>query len=50
LDDAVEKVEKTIEARKKSYAFPWQPTSLVRACMLLHNSWGDEVKVIHAVP
>lgn len=43
LDDAVNKMIKAIEARKKSYAFPWQLASLVRACLLLPNSWYDEV-------
>ena len=42
LDDAVQKIVKAIEARKKSYAFPWQLASLVRACMVLPNSWYDE--------
>ncbi len=35
LDDAVEKIVWAIEKRKKSYAFPWQLATMVRACMLL---------------
>lgn len=35
LDDAVEKMIWAIEKRKKSYSFPWQLASIVRACMLL---------------
>lgn len=35
LDDAVAKMIRAIEKRKKSYAFPWQLASIVRACMLL---------------
>ena len=35
LDDAVSKMVRAIEKRKKSYSFPWQLASIVRACMLL---------------
>jgi NAD(P)-dependent dehydrogenase (short-subunit alcohol dehydrogenase family) len=35
LDDAVKKIVHAIEKRKKSYSFPWQLATLVRACMLL---------------
>jgi short-subunit dehydrogenase len=35
LDEAVAKMVRAIEKRKKSYAFPWQLASIVRACMLL---------------
>jgi len=35
LDDAVKKMIRAIEKRKKSYAFPWQLATIVRACMLL---------------
>jgi short-subunit dehydrogenase len=35
LEDAVEKMVRAIEKRKKSYAFPWQLANIVRACMLL---------------
>ena len=42
LDDAVKKMVKAIEARKKSYAFPWQLATIVRACMALPNSLYDK--------
>ncbi|HEX8890157.1 MAG TPA: SDR family NAD(P)-dependent oxidoreductase [Pyrinomonadaceae bacterium] len=35
LDDAVKKIVNAIEKRKKSYAFPWQLASIVRAAMLM---------------
>jgi short-subunit dehydrogenase len=35
LDDAVRKIMRAIEKRKKSYAFPWQLANIVRACMVL---------------
>ncbi len=35
LDDAVEKIVRAIEKRKKSYAFPWQLASIVRAGMMM---------------
>lgn len=35
LDYAVKKMVRAIEKRKKSYAFPWQLASIVRASMLL---------------
>jgi hypothetical protein len=35
LDDAVKKIVHAIEKRKKSYSFPWQLATIVRACMLL---------------
>jgi short-subunit dehydrogenase len=35
LDDAVEKIVRAIEKRKKSYAFPWQLATIVRAGMLM---------------
>src|SRR5712691_13454238 len=35
LDDAIPKIVRAIEKRKKSYSFPWQLASIVRACMLL---------------
>ena len=43
LDDAVEKIIRAIEERKKSYAFPWQLATLVRIGMVLPDSWYDEV-------
>ncbi len=35
LDDAVEKILRAIEKKKKSYAFPWQLASIVRAGMIM---------------
>src|SRR5207237_10454669 len=35
LDDAIHKIVRAIEKRKRSYSFPWQLASIVRACMLL---------------
>jgi short-subunit dehydrogenase len=35
LDDAVVKMMRVIEKRKKTYSFPWQLATIVRACMLL---------------
>ena len=35
LDDAIRKIVRAIEARKKSYAFPWQLATIVRAAMLM---------------
>jgi short-subunit dehydrogenase len=41
LDDAVQKILGAIEARKKSYAFPWQLASIVRAGMIMPNFMYD---------
>jgi short-subunit dehydrogenase len=35
LDDAVQKIVRAIEKRKKSYAFPWQLASIVRTGMVM---------------
>jgi NAD(P)-dependent dehydrogenase (short-subunit alcohol dehydrogenase family) len=35
LDDAVAKIARAIEKRKKSYAFPWQLATIVRAGMVM---------------
>jgi hypothetical protein len=35
LDDAVARMMRVIEKRKKTYSFPWQLATIVRACMLL---------------
>ena len=35
LDDAIKKIIRAIETRKKSYAFPWQLATIVRAGMLM---------------
>lgn len=45
LEDATEKILRAIEARKKSYAFPWQLASLVRAAMLMPNFLYDRIAV-----
>jgi short-subunit dehydrogenase len=41
LDDAVMKIISAIEKRKKSYAFPWQLASIVRAGMIMPNFMYD---------
>ena len=41
LDDAVGKIVGVIEKRKKSYAFPWQLASIVRAGMVMPNFMYD---------
>jgi short-subunit dehydrogenase len=43
LDDAVIKIIRAIEARKKSYAFPWQLASIVRVAMLMPVSLYDRI-------
>jgi short-subunit dehydrogenase len=43
LDDGVKKIVKAIEARKKSYAFPWQLATIVRAAMLFPIPLYDRV-------
>jgi short-subunit dehydrogenase len=43
LQDATRKIVYAIEARKKSYAFPWQLASLVRAAMLMPNFLYDRI-------
>lgn len=41
LDDAVKKIVSAIEQGKKSYAFPWQLATAVRAGMLMPTSMWD---------
>lgn len=41
LDDATRKIVRAIESRKKSYAFPWQLATIVRAGMLFPNGLYD---------
>ncbi|HUE84155.1 MAG TPA: SDR family NAD(P)-dependent oxidoreductase [Pyrinomonadaceae bacterium] len=41
LDDAVLKIVHAVEKRRKSYAFPWQLASIVRAAMVMPNSMYD---------
>ncbi|HWT01478.1 MAG TPA: SDR family NAD(P)-dependent oxidoreductase [Pyrinomonadaceae bacterium] len=43
LDDAVRKIIRAIETRKKSYAFPWQLASIVRAAMLFPIPLYDRI-------
>lgn len=45
LEDATKKIVRAIEARRKSYAFPWQLASLVRAAMLMPNFLYDRIAV-----
>lgn len=41
LDDAVKKIVSAIEREKKSYAFPWQLATIVRASRLMPSSMYD---------
>jgi short-subunit dehydrogenase len=41
VEEAVEKILGAIEARKKSYAFPWQLAAIVRAGMIMPNFMYD---------
>jgi short-subunit dehydrogenase len=43
VDYAVEKIIHAIEKRKKSYAFPWQLATIVRAGMLMPNFMYDRI-------
>jgi short-subunit dehydrogenase len=43
LDDAVKKIVSAIEKGKKSYAFPWQLASVVRAGMVMPNFMYDRI-------
>jgi short-subunit dehydrogenase len=43
LDDAIKKILGAIEARKKSYAFPWQLATISRFGMLLPPSLYDRI-------
>src|SRR6266496_194142 len=43
LDDAVKKIIWAIEKRRKSYAFPWQLATIVRAGMLMPNFMYDKI-------
>lgn len=45
LDFAVEKIIGAIEKRKKSYAFPWQLATIVRAGMIMPNFMYDWIAV-----
>lgn len=41
LDDAVEKMIKAIERRKRSYSFPWQLATIVRAGLIMPPAMYD---------
>jgi len=43
LEDATRKIVRAIEARKKSYAFPWQLASIVRLGLLLPIPLYDRI-------
>ncbi|HXM35443.1 MAG TPA: SDR family NAD(P)-dependent oxidoreductase [Pyrinomonadaceae bacterium] len=43
LDDAIKKIVRAIEKRRKSYAFPWQLATVVRAGMLMPNFMYDRI-------
>ena len=43
LDDAVKKIVRAIETKKKSYAFPWQLASIVRAAMIMPVPLYDRI-------
>jgi short-subunit dehydrogenase len=43
LEDAVKKIIRAIEKRKKSYAFPWQLATIVRAAMLFPVPLYDRI-------
>lgn len=43
LDDAVKKIIGAIEKRKKSYAFPWQLATIVRAGLVMPNWMYDRI-------
>ena len=48
LDDAVAKIVGAIEKRKKSYAFPWQLASIVRAGMVMPNFMYDWISRLNS--
>lgn len=43
LDDAIEKIIRAIETRRKSYAFPWQLATISRVGMLLPPDLYDRI-------
>ena len=43
LDDATHRMVRAIEARRKSYAFPWQLASIVRAAMVMPIPLYDRI-------
>ncbi|PYS41004.1 MAG: oxidoreductase [Acidobacteria bacterium] len=48
LDEAVPKILRAIEKRRKGYSFPWQLASIARACMLLPNPLYDWLAIRNA--
>jgi len=48
LDEAVPKILRAIEKRRKGYSFPWQLASIARACMLLPNPLNDWLAIRNA--
>ncbi|HEX8773808.1 MAG TPA: SDR family NAD(P)-dependent oxidoreductase [Pyrinomonadaceae bacterium] len=45
LQEATRKIVHAIEARKTSYAFPWQLASIVRAALLMPNFLYDRIAI-----
>jgi short-subunit dehydrogenase len=45
LDDAVQKIAGAIERGKKSYSFPWQLATIVRAGMIMPNFMYDWIAI-----
>src|SRR4030095_9481575 len=43
VEDATKKIVRAIEARKKSYAFPWPLAMIVRAGMIMPNFMYDRI-------
>lgn len=43
LDDAVNKIIRAIEKRRKSYAFPWQLAAIVRLGLIMPNFLYDQI-------
>ncbi len=43
LDDAVKKIVRAIEKRRKSYAFPWQLATVVRLGLIMPNFLYDQI-------
>ena len=48
VDEAVPKILRAIEKRRKGYSFPWQLASIARACMLLPNPLYDWLAIRNA--
>jgi short-subunit dehydrogenase len=45
LDDAVKKIVNAIEKEKKTYAFPWQLATIVRAGMIMPTAMYDWIAI-----